>query len=285
MRPIGALSILVLAFEAQTCNGQSAPEPLKLGPVTVQGSVRTRVEGWRWFEGRANSDYAFSGSALRLTFGHQSEWLDWQLELETPILLGLPTDAAAPGAQGQLGLGATYYVANRQSQNAAMVFPMQGFVRFKTLFGGDSNSLRIGRFQFADGGEATPKDPTLAVIKGSRINQRLIGTFTFTHVQRGFYGAHYQHDTPKLNWTVVGAFPTRGVFQVDGWGLMKTAFAYASVTRQLPGAKTSAEWRVFGIYYDDWRNVLKVDSRPAAARQADMNPIRMGTIGGHFLDR
>ncbi len=79
------------------------------------------------------------------------------------------------------------------------------------------------------------------------------------------------------------AFPTRGVFQVDGWGLMKTAFAYASVTRQLPGAKTSAEWRLFGIYYDDWRTVLKVDSRPAAARQADMNPIRMGTIGGHFL--
>src|SRR6266849_3378067 len=64
---------------------------------------------------------------------------------------------------------------------------------------------------------------------------------------------------------------------------MKTAFAYASVTRQLPGAKTSAEWRLFGIYYDDWRNVLKVDSRPAAARQTDMNPIRMGTIGGHFL--
>jgi hypothetical protein len=54
-------------------------------------------------------------------------------------------------------------------------------------------------------------------------------------------------------------------------------------TCALPGAKTSAEWRLFGIYYDDWRTVFKVDSRPAAARQADMNPIRMGTIGGHFL--
>jgi hypothetical protein len=282
MQPIRALSILLLAFEAGMCTGQSAPEPLKLGPVTVQGSFRTRLEGWRWFEGQANSDYAFSGSALRLTFGHQSEWLDWQLELEAPILLGLPGDAVAPGAQGQLGLGATYYVANRQSQNAAMVFPMQGFVRFKKLFGSASNNSRIGRFQFADGGEATPKDPTLALIKASRINQRLIGTFTYTHVQRGFYGAQYQHDTPPLNWTVLGAFPTRGVFQVDGWGLMKTAFAYAAVTRQLPSTKnTSAEWRLFGIYYYDWRTVLKVDNRPAAARQADANPIRMGTVGGH----
>jgi hypothetical protein len=282
-KPTAGVTILVLVFGNQLCRAQSGPEPLKLGSVTVQGNVRTRIEGWRWFEGQANSDYAFSGTFLRLTFSHQSERLDWQLELEAPILLGLPSDAVGPGAQGQLGLGGTYYVSNHQNRNAAMVFPMQGFVRFKRLFNSPTNSVRIGRFQFADGGEATPKDPTLAFIKSSRINQRLIGTFTFTHVQRGFYGAQYQHDTPKLNWTVMGAFPSRGVFQVDGWGLMKTAFGYASVTRQLPRAKTSAEWRLFGIYYDDWRNVLKTDSRPAATRQADRGPIRMGTIGGHFL--
>jgi hypothetical protein len=177
----------------------------------------------------------------------------------------------------------TYYVANHANRNAALVFPMQSFVRLKKLFNSSANSLRIGRFQFADGGEATPKDSTLAFLKAARINQRLIGAFAYTHVQRGFYGAQYQHDTPKLNWTLMGAFPTRGAFQVDGWGLMKTAFAYASVTRQLPGTKMSAEWRLFGIYYDDWRDVLKVDNRPAAQRQVDANAIRMGTIGGHFL--
>jgi hypothetical protein len=275
--------ILGITFGCRLGTAQSAPEPLKIGAVTVQGNIRTRIEGWRWFEGQANSDYVFSGSFLRLMFSHQSTRFDWALELEAPVLLGLPDDAIAPGAQGQLGLGGTYYAANHASRNAAMVFPMQGFVRLKKLFGSESNSLRIGRFQFADGGEATPKDPTLAVIKASRINQRLVGVFTYTHVQKGFYGIHYQHDTPKLNWTVVGAFPTRGVFQVDGLGLMKTAFGYASITRQLPGAKTSAEWRLFGIYYDDWRNVVKVDSRPTAARQVDTNPIRMGTVGGHFI--
>lgn len=275
---------LILAVASlSSCAGQSGSEPLKLGPFTVRGSIRTRVEGWQWFEGRGNTDYAFSGSLLRLSLIRESASVDWQFELAAPILLGLPRGAAGPGTQGQFGLGSSYFAANRSNQNAAMIFPMQGFVRFKKLFNRESESVRLGRFQLADGGEMTPKDSTLAAIKGSRINQRLIGNFAFTHVQRAFYGVHYQHDTPKLNWTVVGAFPTRGVFQVDGWGLMKTAFTYASITRQLPGVKNSAEWRLFGIYYDDWRKVLKIDSRPLPERQADTNPVRMGTFGGHFL--
>jgi hypothetical protein len=31
-----------------------------------------------------------------------------------------------------------------------------------------------------------------------------------TRVERSFYGIHFQHDTPQLNWTLMGAFPTRG---------------------------------------------------------------------------
>jgi hypothetical protein len=105
---MAGFSILVLVFGNQLCRAQSGPEPLKLGSVTAQGSVRSRVEGWRWFEEQSNSDYAFSGSFLRLMLSHPSDRFDWQLELEAPILLGLPSDALGPGAQGQLGLGATY---------------------------------------------------------------------------------------------------------------------------------------------------------------------------------
>jgi hypothetical protein len=67
--------------------------------------------------------------------------------------------------------------------------------------------------------EVTPKDATLAAVKRDRVNQRLIGQFIYTHVERSFYGVHFQHDTPRLNWTLMRAFPTRAVFQVDGWGL------------------------------------------------------------------
>ncbi len=283
IRHPGRRSILVFTLMAGGCAGQSAPDSTNLGSLTIHGSIRTRIEGWRWFAGQGNSDYAYSGAELRLGFKQQFESFDWQLELEAPVLLGLPTNAVSPGAQGQLGLGGSYYIANRQNHNAAMLFPMQGFVRFKNLFGSKSNTLQIGRFEFADGSEMTPENETLAFIKRASIDQRLVGGFAFTHVQRGFYGVRYQHDTTRLNWTIVGAFPTRGVFQVDGWGVMKTTFAYASVTRELPGSKGSAEWRLFGIYYDDWRDAPKTDNRPLAARQADSKPIRIGTAGAHFL--
>jgi hypothetical protein len=85
----------------------------------------------------------------------------------------------------------------------------------------------------------------------------------FTDVMRSFDGFHFVHNKPKINYTLVGAFPTRGVFQVDGWGWMKTGFAYVSVTGQVQaGKKNTGEWRLFGIYYHDWRQVLKQDNRP-----------------------
>ena len=86
-------------------------------------------------------------------------------------------------------------MANR---NSAFVFPMQAFVRFKSPFGRTKESLRIGRFQFADGAEVVPANSTLAALKTSRVNQRLIGTVAFTHVQRAFYGAEYRREIGRL---------------------------------------------------------------------------------------
>src|SRR4029077_20456434 len=79
--------LLGLALAGQLCLAQSTSDALKIGPVTVQGSVRTRAEGWQWFEGQGDSDYVFSGSLLRLSFSHESPSLDWRIELGAPILL------------------------------------------------------------------------------------------------------------------------------------------------------------------------------------------------------
>src|SRR2546425_5058059 len=105
------------------------------------------------------------GNHLRLNFTRPGKKFDWTIELESPILLGLPDNAVAAGAQGQLGAGATYFVANHRESNVGMVFPKQVYVRFKNLFGDSASSLRIGRFEFQDGSEVPPKDPSLAVIK------------------------------------------------------------------------------------------------------------------------
>lgn len=275
--------ILAVAVGVTVASAQQAPAPLKLGDFTITGSIRTRVESWDWFGSGDNSIYPYSGTLVRVGVGQQCSTFDWQIELAAPILLGLPEDAVASGAAGQLGLGASYYVANNRSRNAGMVFAKQGFIRFKNLFGSDNHSLKLGRFEFLDGSEATPANATLAAVKRDRITQRLIGNFGWSDVGRSFDGFHYTYNRPKLNLTLVGAMPTRGVFQVDGWGQLDIAFLYASATGQIGSKKSSGEWRVLGIYYDDFRSVLKTDSRPLAVRRADMANIKIGTFGGHYL--
>ena len=272
-----AALLTMLALTAEPSYAQAT------GRIQLRGQLRTRGEAWQWFEGDGRTDYAFSGTLARLSLSQDTGRFDWQLEVAAPILLGLPLGASGPGPQGQFGLGAAYSSANGNRTNTAGFFPMQAFLRFHSLFGRTSDSLRVGRFQFADGAELTPTNPTLATLKSARIQQRLIGTFAFTHVQRAFYGVQYEHKAGNLNVTGLAALPTRGVFQTDGWGTMKTGFAYGAITRAVTLGKHPAEWRLVGIYYDDWRTVAKSDNRPAALRQDGIQPIRLATLGGHFL--
>ncbi|HJT89242.1 MAG TPA: alginate export family protein [Bryobacteraceae bacterium] len=257
-----------------------APQPIRIGNITVQGSFRTRAEDWNWFQAdTANNSYAYSGNLFRISFSQSRETVDWQLEFAVPFLLGLPDNALAAGAQGQLGLGASYFVANSRSQYAAMIFAKQAFIRFKS----GTRSVRLGRFEFLDGSEATPKNETLAAVKRDRVTQRLIGNFGFAHVERSFDGVQYLDSRPGGTFTFVGAIPTRGVFQTDGWGENDTAFGYAAFTRPWGSGAHAAETRVLAIYYDDWRSVLKTDNRPLALRRADLDNIRIHTFGGHHL--
>ena len=138
----------------------------------------------------------FSGSLLRLSLGEQRRTVDWQVECAVPVLLGLPDQAIAPGAQGQLGFGASYFAANDRNRDVAMPFIKQGFIRFKNLGGNEAHSLRLGRVEFIEGQEATPKNATLAAVKRDRLWHRLLGNFVFTHVGRSFDGLHYAYNTP-----------------------------------------------------------------------------------------
>jgi hypothetical protein len=277
-------SLVFLLFAGCTGAQTSATSPVKIGDVTVAGSLRTRVESWDWFDGTGNSDYAYPASILRLSFSESRKPFDWQLELALPVLLGLPSDAIAPGAQGQLGLGAAYFAANGRHTNAAMLFAKQGFIRFNELGGIAGQSLKFGRMEFIDGAEVTPKDPTLAALKRERIAHRLIGNFGFSDVGRSFDGIQYSLTRSRLNLTLLAARPTRGVFQVDGWGELNANVFYGALTGQLPGKSGNGEWRIFGLGYSDYRNnVVKTDNRPLPARTADTEHINIGTYGGHYL--
>jgi len=254
-------------------------DPLHIGSVQISGSVHERYEDWNFFPSKGESDYGYSGSLLRLMFSQKKKSYDWGVELAAPILLGIPNHAVLPAPQGQLGLGASYYAANDGKQNAASVFVKQAYFHVK----GEHSNARFGRFEFADGGEVTPKDETLAIIKRDGISQRLIGTFGFSDVQRSFDGAQYNYRNGNWNLTAFSAIPDRGVFQVDGWGWVKTPVTYAALTKQASFGATKAEWRVFGIFYNDDRNVVKTDNRAAAVRATDLGGIDIGTYGGHYI--
>jgi hypothetical protein len=272
-------ALILLPLFACAAGAQQTPPPIKLGNVVFSGSFRSRTEMWDWWLAGANHSYGYSGNILRFGFSQNQRKYDWQVEFAAPFLLGIPDHAIAAAPQGQLGLGGTYYAANSSRRNAGMVFPKQGFLRLK----GQANSIRLGRFEWMDGSEAAPKDPSLAAVKRDRINQRLIGPFGWSHVGRSFDGGHYVYNKPKFNFTLLSALPTRGAFQVDGWGQLKVGFAYASATGQVTSKNHSGEWRALGIYYHDWRKVLKTDNRPQGVRQQDMGNIRIGTFGGHYI--
>ena len=113
------LSVSIL-LAACAFSQATAPEPIKIGGVTVSGSFRTREEAWDYFKGdTGDNQYVYSGNLFRLSLSKAYESFDWQFEMAVPFLLGLPSNSVAAGTQGQLGLGASYFVANNKNTNAA----------------------------------------------------------------------------------------------------------------------------------------------------------------------
>jgi hypothetical protein len=115
------------------------------------------------------------------------------------------------------------------------------------------------------------------------VSQRLLGDFGWSDVGRSFDGVHYSFSRPGNDFTFVGAVPTRGVFQTDGWGWNRVGFGYAAYTHEWGKGRHHADTRIFALEYDDWRHILKTDNRPTAIRKPDTENILIGTFGGHSL--
>jgi hypothetical protein len=246
-------------------------------PVRFSGSVRLRAENWGWFETPGYDDsYLFFGTLIRAAASQQRDALDWQAEIAQPALFSLPDRAIAPGAQGQLGFGGTYYAANGGDEHAATIFIKQAAVRFKW----PGHTLRVGRFEFIDGSEVAPKNPTLAAVKSGRVTHRLVGNFGFSHVGRSFDGLHYVHSRPSLNFTAIAVKPTVGAFDLGGMEEIEDVrLLYGSVTH----SRSNSDARVFVIGYNDERATVKTDNRPQPVRAGDRRAVDILTIGGHYL--
>ncbi len=254
----------------------------EVGPLTVFGDWRFRTEAWDWFQPLSGQNaYAFEHSLLRLGISQKGENFEWLLEGAQDAILDLPTHAVVVGAQGQLGLGGTYYAANGNGQNNANGFVRQAYLGFTLPASG---KLRFGRFAFHDGAEVSPKDKTLATVINTRVSQRLIGDFGFSAVGRSFDGAQFSFNAGNNNLTLVAARPTRGVYQIDAMGELDIDLFYGAFTVPVAAGNSTGELRIFSLGYVDERgSVLKTDNRPAAVRSADAYHIRIGTYGADYV--
>jgi len=280
-------SLFVLPLAAQqSTSGSDQKDPAqttdpKIGPLDFSVSWRARAENWDWFKGATgNGNYTLGDSLLRVSIGQRRERWDWYLEGEQVDLVGLPDMAVVAAPQGQLGLGGTYYAANGNSTNAVGGFLKQGFVTLKEF----GSALKIGRFEYFDGNEVTPKDPTLATVVQTRIAQRLIANFGFSAVQRTFDGVQLSSNIGRDNLTIVAMRPTEGVFQVQGMGELDIDTYYGAFTVPVATDHGAGQLRVFGLGYIDHRTLtLKTDNRPASARSADLDKIEIATYGADYV--
>jgi hypothetical protein len=274
-----------------TPDSSAAPEPSAAAPATgtapaghpVTFSIyeRARNDNWQWFAAPPyDNTTSYLQSLLRLSMQQHIHHWDWQAELEQTWVGGVPDDAVSTvAAQGQLGLGGTYYAANGNNTEPAAAFFKQGFIRYS---GEGDKSIRLGRFEFFDGVETHPKDPTMLWLQNNRMQQHLIGNFGFSDALRSFDGADAHYGSGSWDLTAFVGRADQGVFNMNGNPELNVDTQYLAFTDVAAHGRVIV--RGFGIGYHDGRTgITKSDDRPAAVRAADHHNIRLGTYGGNII--
>jgi hypothetical protein len=253
--------------------------------VTLILSERLRGELVDWFEpepGAAAAGaerYAFFASQLRVGARVLLPQAELNVVMQDTRLAALPDDASLPPPVGNLGPGAIYF-AHTHDTSQGEPFLKQATVTLRRA----GVTATVGRFDVKDGLETTPADATLATLKQTRIAERLVGPFDFTHVTRSFDGGRVAWDHGAWNLTGLATRPTQGGFEVSANRELDAALAGVAATlRRLPHAPP-IDARVFWLYYQDGRDApLKVDNRPLDVRAADHDRIVVHSVGSHLL--
>lgn len=279
----GNAQSFVSTFEPASPAASAAAPPAapSAHPVTFSIFERARNDNWEWFAAPPyNDSYSYLQSLLRLSVAQRVNHWDWQAELAQTWVGPLPDHSVSTvTAQGQLGLGATYYASNTNNTEPAAAFFKQGFLRYNA---GDDKNLRIGRFEFFEGLETHPKDSTVLWLQNNRIQQRLVGNFTFSNAQRSFDGLDAHYGSGSWDITAMAGRADQGVYNMNGNPELNVDLQYLAFTRIAAHGRVIA--RAFAIGYHDGRTgITKTDNRPLAVRAADHKNIRLGTYGGDVI--
>jgi len=281
-----SLAAALLAPGAARSQTSATPAPTAAGsPVTLPVSIniyeRNRTNAYDWYaDPPYTTTYPLVEQMLRISVAQKIEHFDWLLELSSNDVFDVPTMSVSPvTAQGNLGFGGNYYAANANTLPAAAVFK-QGYLRYHGS--GSDTTLRVGRFEFFDGQETTPTDPSIAWLQTNRVAQRLIGNFSFSNGQRSFDGLDGHYGKGSWDLTAMAGRATQGVFNMNANPEINVDLQYLAFSKH--DFSNHLVWRVFGLDYHDGRTgIAKTDNRPLAVRQADHKNIRVGTYGADLL--
>ncbi len=274
---------LVVLF-ALLCAASAARAQLETdGPfgshVRLEISDRIRYERVDWFRtapGSAtrNYDYGFTGNKLQIGVRLTSTPLEMFVQYQNSVLTSLPKNAPGPGGN---------YFTNTPEVNQEKGILRNAWVRWKNALEVSGLSLQAGRQLFRDGLEAPASDPTALWVQKNRIADRLIGPFDFTHVGRSFDGGIVAFDDTATNVTLFGFVPTWGGFEIDANKELEIALAGGSINTKGFEALPGLSGRLFGIWYRDRRDLVPVDNRPLAVREADDGDIEVFSLGTHWI--
>lgn len=295
MRTLLPMLVLLVAATARPAQAQAPParpaaagDGLALprleaaGPFdsTIRLEVFDRLRGEfvGWFAPPAGSPtprsrYDFLGNKFQFGVRVTREPVEVFLQFQDSTVAGVPDKA--------VGVGAAYYQNTpERTQNGA--FLRQGWIEARALFGTPGLSVRAGRMLYLDGLEVRATHPSLRWIQSQRFAQRLLGAFDYTHVGRSFTGGQVAKDWEHLNLTVFGFTPTWGGFEVDGNRQLDVAVGGATLSLKDTAAVGHTIGRLFAFYYDDRRDLVYLDNRPLARRQADRGrPANIFTLGAN----
>lgn len=295
---VAALATLLMVLQPAASRAQSsgaaaappspAPAPAPRletdGPwdskIRLEVYDRIRLEIVDWFATPFDSAtpryrYDFVGNKLQLGLRVTRAPYELFVQFQDSTLGNVPSRAT--------GIGGTYFANTmRSTQNGAIL--RNAWASTRSLFGVDGLFLKGGRQLYLDGLDVPARQANLKWLQANRISQRLIGPFDYTHVGRSFDGGQIGYGNEWINVTGFGFRPTYGGYEVDA--NRELDITIGGLVLNLPDSPRLGNTlgRLFWFVYDDQRDVVYLDNRPLAERQADAGESStIHTIGANAL--
>ena len=246
-------------------------------PFWLNLEDRFRVETWNTFDKSIPRDfednYTFYANRFRLGAGYKQSLFEVFGQYQVSSLSSLPD---LPG----FGTGVLYQTFNSGTETHMTKGTINQLYVKSKIPSLEELSLKVGRFDYNDGLETIPTDPSLKWLKEFRISQRMIGTFDWSHTGRSFDGFQSAYDQPWYNATVTAVRPTQGGFQMDQDQTIHDIDLLAGVfTLKNSDKFKNSDARLFYYFYNDTRDADCVGNRTFSSLKC-VGPVRTdNTVG------